>query len=154
VSAKWKAELEKLKQQPIKETKKVRKKERDAEKSHKSQLKKLLQVLEDQLTPVVEVFREEARTMTQQTHIHEYKNGFTLVLPIPKRGLKPIILRLQFEFLLTEKGYVLKAKKEIGKTEGPERVIVAPITKEEIQNEIREIIKERQRIALELKKEK
>lgn len=154
MSAKWKAELEKLKQQPIEEIKKGQKKERDIEKSHKSELKKLMKLLEAQLDPVVEVFREEARTKTQQPHIHEYKNGFTIVLPIPKHGLKPIILRLQFEFLLTEKGHVLKAKKEIGKTEGPERVIVAPITKEEIQNEIREIIKERQRIALELKKEK
>ena len=154
MSAKWKAELEKLKQHPIEEIKKGQKKERDTEKSHKSQLKKLKKLLEVQLTPVVEVFREEARTKTQQPHIHEYKNGFTLVLPIPKHGLKPIILRLQFEFLLTGKGYVLKAKREIGKTEGPERVIVAPITKEEIRNEIREIVKERQRIILELKKER
>ena len=154
MSAKWKAELEKLKQHPIEEIKKGQKKERDAEKSHKSQMKKLMKLLEAQLTPVVEVFREEARTKTQQPHIHEYKNGFTLVLPIPKHGLKPIILRLQFEFLLTGKGYVLKAKREIGKTEGPERVIVAPITKEEIRNEIREIVKERQRIIVELKKER
>ena len=153
MSAKWKAELEKLKQQPIEEIVKVQKKERDIGKSHKSQLKKLMELLEAQLDPVVEVFREEARSKTQQPHIHEYKNGFTLVLPIPKRGLEPINLRLQFEFLLTGKGYVLKAKREIGKTEGPERVIVSPITEEEIQNEIREIIKERQRIVLELKKE-
>ena len=140
MSAKWKAELEKLKQQPIEEIVKVQKKERDIGKSHKSQLKKLMELLEAQLDPVVEVFREEARSKTQQPHIHEYKNGFTLVLPIPKRGLEPINLRLQFEFLLTGKGYVLKAKREIGKTEGPERVIVSPITEEEIQNEIREII--------------
>ena len=154
MSAEWKAELEKLKHQPIEEIVKGQKKERDIEKSHKTQLKKLMKLLEAQLDPVVEVFREEARTNSQQPHIHEYKNGFTLVLPIPKHGLKPIILRLQFEFLLTGKGYVLKAKREIGKTECPERVIVAPITKEEIQNEIREIIEERQRIVLELKKER
>ena len=154
MSAEWKAELEKLKHQPIEEIVKGQKKERDIEKSHKTQLKKLMKLLEAQLDPVVEVFREEARTNSQQPHIHEYKNGFTLVLPIPKHGLKPIILRLQFEFLLTGKGYVLKAKREIGKTECPERVIVAPITKEEIQNEIREFIKERQRIVLELKKER
>jgi hypothetical protein len=153
MSAEWKTELEKLKQQPIEEAMKMQKKEEDSEKSHKSELRKLMKLLKAQLKPVVEVFREEATTKTKQPHIHEYENGCTLVLPIAKRGLSPLILRLQFEFLLTEKGYVLKAKREIGKTEGPERIIVAPITEEEIRNEVREVIQERQRIILKLKKE-
>jgi hypothetical protein len=153
VSAEWKAELEKLKQQPIEEVMKMQKKEEDSEESHKSELRKLMKLVKAQLMPVVEVFREEATTKTQQPHIHKYENGCTLVLPIAKRGLSPLILRLQFEFLLTEKGYVLKAKREIGKTEGPERIIVAPITEEEIRNEVREVIQERQRIILKLKKE-
>jgi len=153
MSAEWKAELEKLKQQPIEEIAKMDKKERGIDGSHESELRKLMKLLKAQLTPVVEVFREEARTKTQQPHIHEYKNGYALVLPIPKHGLAPLILRLQFEFLLNGKGYVLKAKREIGKTEGAERVIVAPITEEEIHNEIRELIKERQCILLKLKKE-
>jgi hypothetical protein len=153
MSAEWKAELKKLKQQPIEETMKMQKKERHSEESHKSQLRKLMKLVKAQLMPVVEVFREEATTKTQQPHIHEYENGCTLVLPIVKRGLAPLILRLQFEFLLTEKGYVLKAKREIGKTEGPERIIVAPITEEEIHTEVREVIQERQRIILKLKKE-
>jgi hypothetical protein len=153
VSAEWKAELEKLKQPPIEEPRKMQKKERGSEESYKSELRKLRKLLKAQLTPVVEVFREEATTKTKQPHIHEYENGYTLVLPIVKRGLAPLILRLQFEFLLTEKGYVLKAKREIGKTEGPERIIVDPITEEEIHNEVREVIQERQKIILKLKKE-
>jgi hypothetical protein len=40
-----------------------------------------------------------------------------------------------------------------GKTEGPERIIVDPITEEEIHNEVREVIQERQKIILKLKKE-
>jgi len=152
MSAEWKAELEKLKQQPIEETMKTQKKESSGGESRKSELKKLMKLVKSQLRPVVEVFRDEWKTKTQQPHIHEYTNGYTLVMPIAKPSLKPTILRLQFEFQLTEKGYVLKAKREIGKTTGPERIIVAPITEEEIHNEIREVIKERQSVILKLKK--
>ena len=151
MSAEWKAELKKLKRQPIDEIMKMQKKEMGAGDPRKSELKKLMKLLKAQLTPVVEVFREERQTKTQQPHIHEYKNGYTLVLPIANPGLKPTILRLQLEFQLTEKGYVLKAKRETGKTTGPERIIVAPITEEEIHNEIREVIKERQSMILKLK---
>ena len=153
MSAEWIEELEKLKRQPIEEIMKMQKKEKGKGNSHKSELRKLMKLLKSQLTPVVEVFREEGKTRTQQPHIHEYKNGFTLVLPISKPGLRPAMLRLQLEFQLTEKGYVLKAKRETGKTEGSERIIVAPITEEEIHNEIREVIKERQSMILQLKKE-
>jgi len=154
MSAEWKTELEKLKRQPIEETMKIQKKESGTGDSCKSELRKLMKLVKSQLKPVVAVFRDEGKTKTQQPHIHEYKNGYTLVMPIAKRGLKPTILRLQFEFQLTEKGYVLKAKREIGKTTGPERIIVAPITEEEIHNEIREVIKERQSVILKLKKER
>ena len=153
MSAEWIEELEKLKRQPIEEIMKMQKKEKGKGNSHKSELRKLMKLLKSQLTPVVEVFREEGRTRTQQPHIHEYKNGYTLVFPIAKRGLKPTILRLQFEFQLTGKGYILKAKREIGKTTVPERIIVAPITEEEIHDELREVIKERQSVILKLKKE-
>jgi len=153
MSAEWKAELKKLKRQPIEETMKMQKKELGAGDSHKSEFRKLMKLLKSQLMPVVKVFREEGRTKTQQPHIHEYKNGYTLVMPIAKPSLKPTILRLQFEFQLTEKGYVLKAKRETGKTTGPERIIVAPITDEEIRSEVRELLKERQSIIFKVKKE-
>ena len=153
MSAEWKAELEKLKRQPTEETIKMQKKERVTEDSRKSELRKLMKLLKSQLLPVVDVFREAGRTETQQPHIHEYKNGYTLVLPIANPGLKPTILRLQFEFQLTEKGYVLKAKRETGKTAGPERIIVAPITEEEIRSEVRELLMERQSMVLKVKKE-
>jgi hypothetical protein len=152
VSAEWKAELEKLKQQPIEEVMKMHKKEGALEESHKSELRKLMKLVKAQLTPVVEVFREEATTKTKQPHIHEYENGCTLVLPIAKSGLAPLILRLQFEFQLAEKGYVLKVKREIGETIGPERIILAPITDEEIRSEVRELLKERQSLVLNVRK--
>ena len=150
MSAEWKAELEKLKRQPNEETMKMQKKEVGTGGSHKTELRKLMKLLKSQLTPVVEVFKEKGKTKTQQPHIHEYKDGYALVLPIAKSGRTPTILRLQLEFQLTEKGYVLKAKRETGKATGPERIIVAPITEEEIHNEILEVIKERQSMILKL----
>ncbi len=153
MSADWKAELRKLKQQPIEELIKMQEKEQRTGDLYKRELSKLMKLVKFQLMPVVEVFREEGKTKTQQPHIHEYKNGCALVLPIVKPGLAPIILRLQFEFQLTEKGYVLKVKREIGETIGPERIIVAPITDEEIRSEVRELLKERQSMILTVKKE-
>ena len=153
MSAKWKAELEKLKQQPIEELIKMQEKEQRTGDLHKRELSKLMKLVKFQLMPVVDVFREEGSTKTQQPHIHEYKNGYALVLPIAKRGLAPLILRLQFEFQLAEKGYVLKVKREIGETIGPERIILAPITDEEIRSEVRELLKERQSLVLNVKKE-
>ena len=120
---------------------------------HKRELSKLMKLVKFQLMPVVDVFREEGRTKTQQPHIYEYKNGYALVPPITKSGFAPIILRLQFEFNLTEKGYVLKAKREIGENIGPERIILAPITDEKIRSEVRELLKERQSLVLNVKKE-
>jgi hypothetical protein len=152
MSAKWKAELEKLKQHPIEELKKMQEKEQRTGDLHKRELSKLMKLVKFQLMPVVEVFREEATTKTKQPHIHEYENGCTLVLPIAKSGLAPLILRLQFEFQLAEKGYVLKVKREIGKTIGPERIILAPITDEEIRSEVRELLKERQSLVLNVRK--
>jgi hypothetical protein len=151
MSAKWKAELEKLKQQPIEELEKMQEKEQRTGDLHKRELSKLMKLVKFQLMPVVDVFREEGSTNTQQPHIHEYKDGYTLVLPTTKPGLEPIILRLQFEFQLAEKDYVLKVKREIGETIGPERIIIAPITDEEIRSEIRELLKERQSLVLNVK---
>jgi hypothetical protein len=153
MSADWKAELRKLKQQPIEEKLKRQEKDESPEESPKSELRKLMKLLKSQLLSVEEVFREEGRREIQQPHIHEYKNGYALVLPITKDGLAPINLRLQFEFHLTEKGYVLKAERYIGETVGPERIIVAPITGEEIRSEVRGFLKERQSIILSAKKE-
>jgi hypothetical protein len=150
MSAKWKAELEELKQQPIEELEKMEEKEQRSGDLHKRELSKLMKLVKFQLMPVVDVFRDEGNT--QQPHIHEYKDGYTLVLPITKPGLAPIILRLQFEFQLAEKGYVLKVKREIGETIGPERIILAPITDEEIRSEVRELLKERQSLVLNVKK--
>lgn len=154
MSADWKAELRKLKQQPIEEKMKMQEKDQSPEESPKSELRKLMKLVKSQLLPVVEVFREEGKTKTQQPHIHEHNKGYTLVLPVAKQGIATIILRLKFEFNLTEKGYVLKVIGETGKNiPGPERVIEAPITGEKIRNEIRDFLKERLSIILKVKKE-
>jgi hypothetical protein len=111
--------------------------------------------LKTQLEPVIEVFTEEDETRTQQPHIHECNNGCILVLPVIEEGIEPIILRLEFEFKLTEEGILLKVIRETEKNVlAPEKTIEAPITVEKIRNEIRDFLRERQRIILEAQKEK
>lgn len=150
MSTDWKAELEKLKKEPIRNVKMLKKTD-----PKKIELRKLMKLLKTQLIPVVEVFSEKGRTKTQQPHIHEHNKGYTLVLPVTKEGVEPIILRLLFEFNLTENGYVLKAIKETEKDiPVPEKIIEAPVTEEKIQDEIRDFLKERQLIILKLKREK
>ena len=154
MSADWKAELEKLKQQPIEKKSEDTEKRTRIRSLTKKELKKPMKLVKSQLTPVVEVFREEGKTETRQPHIHEHNDGYTLVLPVAEDGVAPIILRLQFEFNLTEKGYVLRVIRESEKTIPIlERIIEAPITVEKIRYEIRDFLKERQSIILKVKKE-
>ena len=147
MSAQWKAELQRLKRQSVK---------KGAIQNNigaKKELKSLMKMLKTQLRPVVEVYREQGKTKTQQAHIHEHSNGYTLVLPVTQEDIEPITLRLQFEFSLTENGYTLKAIGETEKnTPAPAKTIEAPITEEKIQDEIRDFLRKRQMIILKLKK--
>jgi hypothetical protein len=153
MSTGWKAELEKLKRQPIEERAKPQKKEQTYPLSNKRELRKLRKLIESQLMPVVDVFREEGRTETKRPHIHEYKNGYTLVLPVTEHVVKPIILKIQFEFHLTDQGYVLMVKRENDETTAfQEKIITLPVTEEKIRNEIRDILKERRKIILKISK--
>jgi hypothetical protein len=111
-------------------------------------------VVRSQLTPVAEIFREEGKTETQQPHIHEYENGFTLVLPVAENGVTCTTLRIQFEFHHNKKGYLLKVNRETEEgAAGSEKTIDRPITEEKIRDEIRKLLKERQDIILNIKKD-
>jgi hypothetical protein len=147
----WETELRKLKQQPIRETK--MKKQGISDKSHKTEFRRLMKLVEAQLLPVVEVFREENLTKTMQPHIHEYKNGYTLVVPVAEPGIKPLSLKLEFELMPTETGHVMKVIRETPKEKpAPEIIVESPITEEKIRDEIRAFLCERQNVILKIKK--
>ncbi len=151
----WEVELRKLKRQYNEETRKNAKEKLRMGDSYKSEFRKLMKLLKSLLSPVVEVFREEELTRTLQPHIHEYKNGYTLVTPVDKPGSSPIILKIEFELVFTQEGYILKINKETPeKTHSPETIIESPITEERIQNEIRAFLNERQSIVLNIRKKK
>lgn len=150
----WEVELRKLKRRYNEETLKNAKELRMGD-SYKSEFRKLMKLLKALLSPVVEVFREEELTRTLQPHIHEYKNGYTLVSPVAKPGSSPIILKIEFELVFTQEGYILKINKETPeKMHSPEIIIESPITEERIQNEIRTFLNERQSIVLNIRKKK
>lgn len=151
----WEAELRKLKQQFIEETMKTQKKAASSSESSKSELKKLKELAESLLLPVVEVFNEEGLTKTLQPHIHQHKNGYSLVVPVAEPGIKPIILTLELEFLQTKNGHALKVIHDTPKSiSASEKVMEQAICSEErIREEIRAFLIERQNVILDIKKE-
>ena len=151
----WEAELRKLRQQFIEETMKTQKKATNGSESSESELRKLKKLVESLLLPVVEVFNEQGLTKTLQPHIHQHKNGYTLVVPVAEPGIKPIILTLELEFLHTRKGHALKVIRNTPKSIPPsEKVMEQAICSEErIREEIRAFLIERQNVILDIKKE-
>ena len=150
----WEAELRKLKQQFIEETMKTQKKATSSSKPIESEYRKLKKLMESLLLPVVKVFNEEGVTKTLQPHIHRHKNGYTLVAPVVEANVKPIILTLELELLLTENGYVLKVIHDTPKSiTASEKVIKQVLCSEErIREEIRTFLIERQNLILDIQK--
>jgi hypothetical protein len=102
----------------------------------------------------VEVFNEEGLTKTLRPHIHQHKNGYTLVVPVAEPGVRPIILKLELELLHTKNGYELKVIHDTPKSiPAAEKVMEQLICSEErIREEIRAFLIERQNIILDIKK--
>ena len=150
----WEAELRKLKQQFIEETMKTQKKATSNSESSESEFRKLKKMVESLLLPVVEVFNEEGLTKTLQPHIHQHKNGYTLVVPVAEPGVKPIILRLELELLHTKNGYAMKVIHDTPKSIPAAEKVMEHImcSEERIREEIRAFLIERQNLILNIKK--
>jgi hypothetical protein len=152
--ANWESELKKLKQQFNEEIMKTQKKETSSSNSTESESKKMKKLAESLLLPVVKVFNEEGLTKTLQPHIHQHKNGYTLVVPVAESDVSPIILKLELEILHTKNGYALKVIHDTPKSIPPaEKVMEQAICSEErIREEIIAFLIERQNIILDIKK--
>ena len=150
----WKFELRKLKQQFNEEIEKTRKKETRSLESNESEIRRLKKLIESLLLPVVDVFNEEGLTKMLQPHIHQHKNGYTLVVPVAEPGVRPIILKLELELLHNRNGYVLKVVHNIPKTIPPAEKVMEQVmcSEERIREEIRAFLIERQNIILDIKK--
>ena len=149
----WGAQLRKLKQQFNEETMKTLKNATRSSESNENELDKLKKMIESLLLPVVEVFNEEGLTKTLQPHIHQHKDGYTLVVPVAEPGVKPIILKLELDLFHTKNGYALKIIREIPKSNlSTEKVMEQAICSEErVRAEIRAFLIERQNIILDIK---
>ena len=150
----WEPELRKMKKQFNEEVMKTQKKEKSSSTSNESEFKKLQKLLESLLLPVVKVFNEEGLTKMRQPHIHQHKNGYTLVVPVAEPGVRPIILRLEFELLHDNNGYALKIIHDTQKSIPPAEKIMEQVlcSEERIREEIRAFLIERQNIILDIKK--
>jgi hypothetical protein len=150
----WGAQLRKLKQQFNEETMKTLKNATRSSESNEKELGKLKKMIESLLLPVVEVFNEEGLTKLLQPHLHQHKNGYTLVVPIAEPSVKPIILKLEFEFLHTKNGYALKVIHNTPKSIPSAEKVMEQImcSEERIREEIITFLIERQNIILDIKK--
>ena len=150
----WGAELSKLKQQFNEETMKTLKNATRSSESNENELDKLKKMIESLLLPVVEVFNEEGLTKTLQPHIHQHKNGYTLVLPVAELGVRTIILKLELELQHTKNGYALKVIHDTPKSIPPAEKVMEQVmcSEERIREEIRAFLIERQNIILDIKK--
>jgi hypothetical protein len=150
----WEAELRKLKQQFNEEIMKTQKSATRGSESSEGELVKLKKLVESLLLQVVEVFNEEGLTKTLQPHIHQHKNGYTLVVPVAEPGVRPIILKLELELQHTKNGYALKVIHDTPKNIPPaeKEMEQAMCSEERIREEIRAFLIERQNIILDIKK--
>jgi len=150
----WEAELRKLKQQFHEEIIKTRKNATGGSESSEGELEKLKKLVASLLLPVVKVFNEEGLTKTLQPHIHQHKNGYTLVLPVAELGVRTIILKLELELQHTKNGYALKVIHDTPKSIPPAEKVMEQVmcSEERIREEIRAFLIERQNIILDIKK--
>ena len=150
----WEAELRKLKHQFHEEIIKTRKNATGGSESSEGELEKLKKLVASLLLPVVKVFNEEGLTKTLQPHIHQHKNGYTLVLPVAELGVRTIILKLELELQHTKNGYALKVIHDTPKSiTASEKVIKQVLCSEErIREEIRTFLIERQNLILDIQK--
>ena len=150
----WESELRKLKQQFNEEIMKTQKKETSSLESTESEFKKMKKLVESLLLPVVKVFNEEGLTKTLQPHIHQHKNGYTLVVPVAEPGVRPIILKLELDILHTKDGYALKVIFDTPKNIPPAEKLMEQVmcSEERIREEIIAFLIERQNIILDVKK--
>ena len=150
----WESELRKLKQQFNEEIMKTQKKETSSLESTESEFKKMKKLVESLLLPVVKVFNEEGLTKTLQAHLHQHKNGYTLVAPVAEPGVRPIIFKLELELLQTENGYALKVIHDTPENiPAKEKVMEQAICSEtRIREEIIAFLIERQNVVLDIKK--
>ena len=150
----WEAELRKLKQQFHEEIIKTRKNATGGSESSEGELEKLKKLVASLLLPVVKVFNEEGLTKTLQPHIHQHKNGYTLVLPVAELGVRTIILKLELELQHTKNGYALKVIHDTPKSIPPAEKVMEQVmcSEERIREEIKAFLIERQNIILDIKK--
>ena len=150
----WESELKKLKQHFNDEIMKTQKKETAISESNESELRRLKKLVGALLSPVVKIFNEEGLTKLLQPHLHQHKNGYTLVVPIAEPSVRPIILKLEFEFLHTKNGYALKVIHNTPKSIPPAEKVMEQIvcSEERIREEIIAFLIERQNIILDIKK--
>lgn len=147
MSSDWKEELGKLKKASEEEIKESHKKEEELREEHKEDKDKIIDLINSQLEPVAETFKEEGMEEANQPKIEKYHNGISLNVPIVREG-RYISYGISFDLVFTDKGYEVRTRTSgydhvQDRTFTSEAFIHAPVEVEGIRNEIRAFLRNR-----------
>ena len=147
MSEDWKKELESMKKETEEKIAKAREEEEKLREKYKGDKEKIIDLINSELVPIVEVFKKEDMAEMDQPKIQRHQLGISLYLPITGEGTH-IGLNMSFGFSFTEKGYAVTTRRGIydhtkDRVFTIEGHIPAPVTTEGVQNAIREFIRDR-----------
>lgn len=147
MSTDWKKELENLKKTTHQQIEKKNEAEKKLREKFEGEKEKLLELIESQLTPVLETFMDENIPELDQPSIKKHQQAITLNLPIVSGGTH-IGLEITFGFRFTDEGYAVRVRRSAydhvqERTFEHQNFIQPPITAEKIQNQIRAFLNDR-----------
>ncbi len=145
--ADWKAELEEMKKATEEEIKESRRKEEELREKYKGDKERIIDLINSQLKPVVETFKEEDMEETSQPKIKKYHNGISLNVPIVQE-VGYISFSISFDLVFTDRGYEVKTRKSgydhvQDRAFTSEAFIHAPVDIKGIRDEIRAFLRDR-----------
>jgi len=145
MSEDWKRELERIKETTEKGVIEARKREDASREKYKRDVERVIELINSQLEPVAETFREEGREEADQPKIAKYPNGIRLSLPVVHKNTR-IGLGISFDLTLSDEGYVIRAKAtkdmydQIRDKVGQTSEYISPVEPDNIQKEIKDFL--------------
>lgn len=107
----WKKQLEHIKQETKDEIRKGSMMEKELRQKYEGLKEKLLEMIQSQLVPVVETFRDKNQNKVDQPKIEKTSSSISLRFPI-KSGPTTLHLSIEFGFVLTDNGYAVTTRTE------------------------------------------
>ena len=150
MSEDWEKELKGFKEQAEKDTTEMCTKERELHDKYGPDKKKILDLIQSQLEPVVKTFRDESGDKIDQPGIERYESGIRLKLPLVHESTH-YGLALSFNLSLTESGWMVNVKQDLFDSKNEKAYstlesIPSPVDLEAVRGMIRGFIESRSQL--------